>query len=460
MRFHFIGIGGIGMSSLAMFLADEGHEVYGSNYEQNEMTVILENRGIDVFINHNYDNWKNPDYIIRSTAIKDDNPEIKRGIVENKRIIFRMELLKKILRKRESLGITGTDGKTTTTALVSCLLNEYLNTGVFLGGNYNFLPNSNYKHGKDILVSEIDESDGFFATVKPKHAIITNIRFDHLEHYSENKKNLYNSFKMYSKNLSGIVIYNADDENAKEIFVGNGISFGKNNGFYRFYDRKIDKTAQIFKLKRGNENLGEFRINLPGEFNVYNAVASIAFCIEYGMDIDLIKEKIPMLKSVDRRFTIKSTKNSNNNIIIDDYAHTPDEIRCTITAAKEAFPDNKTCIVFQPHRYSRLKRENGNFAKSLSFADEVCVYKLYEAYERIKNDVNEHEIVQGLLEKNVPVIHAEDFFEIDEWINLKRNSVIIFMGAGDIIKASRNYLNRYCSEENDKCGVENVKTMQ
>ena len=448
------------MSSLAMFLADEGHEVYGSNYERNDMTFILENRGIDVFIGHDYNNWKDPDYIIRSTAIKNDNPEIKRGIKENKKIIFRMELLKKVLKKRESLGITGTDGKTTTTALVSCLLNEYLNTGIFLGGNYSFLSHSNYKHGRDILVSEIDESDGFFATFKPKHSIITNIRFDHLEHYSENKRNLYNSFKLYSKNLEGIVVYNADDENSREIFSKKGISFGKSKGLYRFYDRRTENTSQFFKLRKGMKELGEFKINIPGEFNVYNAVAAIVFCIEYGMDIDLIREKIPKLKTVDRRFSIKSTENVYNNIIIDDYAHTPDEIKCTIAAAKEAFPDNKTCIVFQPHRYSRLKRENGNFARSLSSADEVCVYKLYEAYEKIKNDVNEHEIVQGLLAKNIPVVHADDFYEIDEWINLKRNSVIIFMGAGDIIKASRNYLERYCSEENNKCGVKNVKVMQ
>lgn len=426
------------MSGLALHLAAEGNEVYGSNFEENERVEYLRRIGMRIYIGHARENWENPDVVVHTTAVSRGNPELERSISEGVPILYRMELLRKVIASRNSLCVTGTDGKTTTTAMLSkVMIDAGRDPVVFLGGKSPHLEHGNYRNGEGPIVAEVDESDGFFASFSPLHAIITNVRGDHLEHYNNSLKNLHAHFSYFARRITGIFIYNADDEASNKLFDGMGITFGEKNGDYRFTGRICNRTKQSFEVYHGKHSLGHFTLNLPGIHNVYNATSVIAMAAELGIPMDIVKNSLAAFKSVDRRFTFRGFSEEKNLYFIDDYAHTPDEITNTIRGAKESYPDRKIIVVFQPHRYSRLARENGRFAASLKSADAVCVYKLYDAYEKGRYAVSEVEVLEGLKSYGVESYHADDYNDILNWLNNKRDAVVLFLGAGDITEASK-----------------------
>lgn len=437
LKYHFIGIGGIGMSALAMHLASEGHQVYGSNYEVNERVEYLRSKGINVYIGHSQENFDNPNVTVRTTAVKQGNPELEKAIAEGIPIIYRMELLKKIVSQNDSVCVTGTDGKTTTTAMLSnILLAAQRDPTVFLGGLNSGLSEGNYRKGGQLVVSELDESDGFFAAFKPTNAIVTNVRGDHLEHYDNSFDNLKDHFKYFSRGVGNLFVYNADDPASEKLFKG-GVTFGKRKGYYRFSQRETTAFNQTFRVWAGKSDLGIFKLKVPGEYNAYNALAALAMAHEMGVSADSIRATLESYESVDRRFTLRGTSSVRKLFFFDDYAHTPDEITSAIRGAREFFPDKRIMVVFQPHRYSRLVRENGRFALSLKEANEVCVYKLYEAYEKGQYVIDETEVLKGLSSYGVPAVHAVNYNEIFNWLEPKRDAIVLFLGAGDITEASK-----------------------
>ncbi|MFW6119487.1 MAG: UDP-N-acetylmuramate--L-alanine ligase [Petrotogales bacterium] len=446
MKYHFIGIGGIGMSGLALHLAAEGNEVYGSNVEVNERVEYLKEKGIDVFSSHSGKNWKDPDAIIKTTAIPQGNPELEKAFSEFVPAYYRMEMLKKVISSYEnSLCVTGTDGKTTTTALLSKIfIDAKKNPTVLLGGLSPHLSQGNYHRGsKDTIITELDESDGFFASFIPQHAVVTNVRHDHLEHYVSSERNLINHFAYFGKKIKGTLVHNADDPNSRKAFGNGGITFGKHKGKYTFKNRKAG-LIQSFDVYKDGELLGNFSVGLPGEHNAYNATAAIALAVELGIGIKDIQESLISYISVDRRFSIRGIDKSRDLYLIDDYAHTPEEIRTTIMGTRESYPESEILVVFQPHRYSRLARENGRFANSLKEADAVCVYKLYDAYEKGMYALDETEVLKGLHLHGVPAYHATDYDKVLKWIDSKKRSVILFLGAGDITRIAHLSVSRFC----------------
>lgn len=203
--------------------------------------------------------------------------------------------------------------------------------------------------------------------------------------------------------------------------------------------------SQTFSCWRGDSHMGQIKLMIPGEYNAYNATAAVALTHELGVSIDTIKASLESFRSVDRRFTFRGMDNSRNLFFFDDYAHTPDEISSTIRGAREFFPDKNVIVVFQPHRYSRLVRENGRFALSLRDASEVCVYKLYEAYEKGQYAIDETEVLKGLSSYGVPAVHAVNYNEILDWLERKRDAVVLFLGAGDITEASKLSALKLCA---------------
>ncbi|MCD6159247.1 MAG: UDP-N-acetylmuramate--L-alanine ligase [Kosmotoga sp.] len=439
MKYHFIGIGGIGMSSLALHLAAEGHGICGSNYEENERVEYLRENNIQIFIGHSPQNVSNPDMVVRTTAVSKNNPELIAAVKGGIPILYRMELLKKVLSEKESICVTGTDGKTTSTAMLSKIfIDAKKDPTVFLGGKVPFLEHANYRRGGDISITELDESDGFFASFKVDHALITNVRFDHLEHYNNNHENFLDHMLLFAKGVSGKLVYNHDDDVLRMLFSGRRyISFGKHGGDYRFKRLSIERLKQTFEVFEAEKSLGVFELNTPGEYNIYNALGAIAMARQFGISPEIIRYSLANYVSADRRFTIRGYNEEKDLYLVDDYAHTPDEIRNTIKGAREAFPDRKLAIVFQPHRYSRLARENGRFAASLKGADEVCVFKLYDAYEKGSSALSETEVLNGLKKHNVPSRHYVDYHEVLEWVEEQKEAVILFLGAGDITELSR-----------------------
>ncbi|AKI97095.1 UDP-N-acetylmuramate--L-alanine ligase [Kosmotoga pacifica] len=447
MKYHFIGIGGIGMSSLALHLAAEGKEVSGSNYEENERVEYLRQNDIRILIGHSPQNIGKPDVVIRTTAVSKNNPELVAAVEKGIPVLYRMELLKKVLSTNISLCVTGTDGKTTTTAMLSKI---FIDAGkdptVFLGGKVPFLEHANYRRGTGMTIAELDESDGFFASFKADHALITNVRFDHLEHYNNSHENFLDHLILFVNGVAGKIVYNHDDD-VLRMLLGETkhVSFGKSGGYYRFKKRRAVGINQTFEVLEGDVSLGVFELNIPGEHNVYNALAAIAMARQFGIDVEVIKSSLATFVSADRRFTLRGYDEEKDVYLIDDYAHTPDEIRNTIKGAREAFPDKKLAVVFQPHRYSRLARENGRFAASLKGADEVCVFKLYDAYEKGSYALDETEVLDGLKKHNVPAHHHVDYYEVLKWVEKQEKAVVLFLGAGDVTEISHLSAFKLCS---------------
>ena len=451
MLYHFVGIGGIGMSALALHLKlKNGDEVYGSNLEENDRTIYLREHGIEVFITHSKDNWKNPDRLVVSTAVNKTNPEVQRALREGVPILKRMELLIQELKKYYSIGISGTDGKSTTTAMIFHLLSKIgENPTTLLGGIHPSLEHGNYHPGSEKMVAEIDESDGYIRNVIVNVAVLTNVRPDHLEHYDGKFENLRMALKKFLLNAKDAICILRDEEEswhlASSIARTQVLSFGcDRRSHVQLVEREVLKNhpyTQKLTLKCGNKEIKTF-LHVPGKHNALNALAACSALASMGYHPDVIQE-LEDFKPVKRRFNILAEDENRKIVIIEDYAHTPKEIDETLEAVREVYGSKRIISVFQPHRYTRLARENGNFARVLERSDEVHVLPLFDAYEKRIEGVSEKEIVHHLKERGVSSYFYENKWDVVENLKYAHDSVILFLGAGDITEIAEEY-SRLC----------------
>ncbi|MDN5345915.1 MAG: UDP-N-acetylmuramate--alanine ligase [Petrotoga sp.] len=449
MKYYFSGIGGIGMSSLALYTAYKYgiKNVLGSNNEMNERVEYLIKKGIKVKLKQDSD-LPDIDFLIKTTAIKYTNPELIEAKRRNITILNRMQLLNSILQKHTSIGITGTDGKTTTTAMVSQIFkNAGKDPTVFLGGIHDSLEDGNFRYGNGIVIAEVDESDGFIEETETNFSIINNLRPDHLEHYDNEFDNLESSLYKFANNTKELVLLNVDDNHLTKWHLEEKkvLYFGRSEkADYIIKKRRQYNRYQVFELYHKNIYIGDITLNLPGVHYAYDALASTALSLEFGIEFNTIKETFLGYNSVGRRFNILYDK--ENLSIIDDYAHTPDEILETIKATKEYFPKRKIITIFQPHRYTRLYFHINDFIDVLKYSDEVLVYRIYSAFEEPINGVDEKKVVEAL---NSQAISSKYYNSEDEIISdllQEKNAVLLFVGAGDITdiakKLSKNKKNR------------------
>lgn len=440
MKYYFSGIGGIGMSSLALYKAYKNgiENVLGSNNESNERVEYLIKKGIKIKLTQD-SNLPKIDCFIKSTAIRQDNPEFIEAKKRNIKVLNRMELLNSILKTYTSLGVTGTDGKTTTTAMLSQIFkNAGKDPTVFLGGIHDSLEDGNFRYGKGIIIAEVDESDGLIKDISTDFAIINNLRPDHLEHYNNEFVNLEKSLFEFAKNTKELLILNGDDPHlSKWNLEGKKVLyFGQNeNASYTIKNRKQINDHQIFQIYSKNTFIGEIKLNLPGIHYAYDALASATFSLEYGISFDIIKETLENYKSVQRRFNI--LYDDNNLCIIDDYAHTSDEISATIKATKEYFLKRKLITIFQPHRYTRLHFHMKDFIDVLKNSDEVLVYRIYSAFEEPINGVDEAKITEMLNSNNTPSKFYNSEKNLINDLLQEKDAILLFVGAGDITDVAR-----------------------
>jgi UDP-N-acetylmuramate--alanine ligase len=444
---HFVGVGGIGMSGLAQIMKNMGFRIQGSDQNRNKNTVSCLKLGIKVFIGHDSKNIKKANIVVKSTAIKNNNVEIKYARKNKIPIYSRAEVLADVVSLKKNIIITGSHGKTTTTSLVAKILSDQkLDPTIINGGVINSL-NSNAKLGKgDWSIVEADESDGSFLKLPINYSIVTNIDYEHLDYY-KSYKNLENSFIEFINKTppTGKAIICIDNKNIKQIL--NKI---KNKNILTYGESK-EANYQINKIKYNSDNtsfdlsfkdrekkrrkIKNINVKLLGKHNVLNAAAAFIVCLNLGANQNIIKKSLKNFSGVQRRMTKVFSKNKND--FYDDYAHHPTEISSILEGVYNVNSKREIISVFEPHRYSRVLSLKNEFSKCFSRSSLVIICPLYAAGEKKNFKFNIIKFA-NMIAKNskTQVIIAKNEMELSKYFkkNLISNEIIIGMGAGTISK--------------------------
>ncbi len=440
LRLHFIGIGGTGMSGLALLAAEQGYVVSGSDLVENDAISRLRAKGINVFVGHRKEQVWETEAVVVSSAIPESNEELKEARRLRLLVIHRGEMLALLLNRKKGVAIAGTHGKTTTTSMISLLLETAgLEPTVLIGGELEDI-GGNAKEGKgEFFVAEADESDGSFLKLSPFCAVVTNIEDDHLEFYGdiEREKMAFLTFLQRVKE-GGMGVVCGDHPNVvdilKKAYVPRVSTYGITSSLVDFLGRVLQKRVGGFTFEalwRGRK-IADFSLNLPGLHNVSNAVACVAVGMELGVKVDYIQETLASFRGVKRRF--EKVGMFQGALVIDDYAHHPTEMRVVLEAARDFVP-GKIVVVFQPHRYTRTKRLYQEMAEALGIAHHVFILPIYSANEEMISGVSSELIYQVMIQKGYETVQfMDDFQEVAlacEKI-LKPGDMLITMGAGDV----------------------------
>jgi len=448
-HFHFIGIGGIGMSGIAMALIKQGYSVSGSDLILNKETEKIKELGATIFdsqkknnidlINSKFENKRLN--IVISSAIKDENEELHYCKEKNFLIKHRSDILSMIMRSYKSLAIAGSHGKTSTSTFLSTLLELCThNSSSITGGIIPIYKSNAYIENTKFLVTEIDESDGTIKKYNSDIGIINNIDFDHCDHFTDIKE-LLTAFKQFAYNSKKILI-NYDCEMTRKNLSSNHTWSIKetNNISYSIIPIIINKNNTTGKYYENGKFIDMITIPIPGLHNLSNITASIAASRMIGVSFDEIKNNIKFLELPKKRFEFRGKL--NQRIIYDDYAHHPNEIKATLDLARLFIKDKsnknekqkgRLVAIFQPHRFSRVKQFIDEFAKELAKADVIYLTNIFGAGEKKLNNINSKVIANLIYKKNKNVLTLKDNYEIkDKFYKLtKKNDFIVNMGAGD-----------------------------
>lgn len=432
-NYHFIGIGGIGMSALAFFMHNLDYRVKGSDLVNSYIIEKLRQEGIPVMIGHRKENVSANDIIIYSSAIANNNPELVEAQKMSLPIYHRSQILASLLSKYYVIAITGTHGKTTTTYLVTkLLLNNKINCGMLLGGWARDF-NSNFLAGEEIYVVELDESDGSFINFNPNIKVITNIDDDHLESYNYNFQELCNKFKEFIKK-EGINIICGDDKNLYKLREGKFITYGNSpNYIFSWQNLQCLPQGLKYQLFYKGKKYKDVEIKMIGEHLATNSLAAVAVLYTLRGDLDNVELNFDNLQGISRRMEI--VYSSQQLEIIHDYAHHPLEIEKVLSALKKWYPWRRIIIVFQPHRYSRTKLLWHKFLQCFHLADDVYITDIYPAFEKAILGINSQRLAQEIKHSSVQYLPYQDIVKV-LLKNIRDNDIILFLGAGDIHKLS------------------------
>ena len=446
---HFIGIGGSGMNGIAQVLLNLGFNVSGSDLKETQTVKNLKEMGAKITIGHKPENVIGADVVVYSSAVKEDNPEIKKAKELGIPTIPRGEMLAELMRFKYGIAIAGSHGKTTTTSMVGYILGKTgFDPTVVIGGKLEAY-GSNAKLGRgEFIVTESDESDGSFLRLTPTIVSINNIDLEHLGFYKD-LDDIKNAFIEFANKVPfyGAVAVNIDDTNLQSILdkiEKKVIKFG--------FSENADVKAKNLELVNGKyrfevEDYGQIHLSIPGKHNVYNALAAISISLELGVPFCVIKESLENFKNASRRFEIK---HQNDVIVIDDYAHHPTELQATINAAKDMFPDKRLVAVFQPHRYSRLSSLFNEFVESFEKPDITVITELYSAGEEPVPGIDGETLAQKVRNKHQKeVFYGGSLSETEKLLKnvIKKGDVILVMGAGNITSLSDS-ITKYLKEGN------------
>ncbi|HNW39246.1 MAG TPA: UDP-N-acetylmuramate--L-alanine ligase [Candidatus Omnitrophota bacterium] len=440
--YHFIGIGGIGMSGIAHLMLKSGFRVSGSDLNGNRITQQLASQGAKIFLGHSAQNISDQDAVVYSSAIAKDNPEVVQARVLGIPLVKRAQALAQLMQQKTAITVAGSHGKTTTTSLISYMLMQAgLCPTVAIGGILNNIQTNACLGSGEFFVAEADESDGSFLNYSPKYSIITNIDHEHLDYYHDFNNEL-DTFRLFIKRTlpEGCVLACFDDPNLMEVmrsYKGRKVFFGLNSSA-DIYAKNImfDQLLSDFDVYFNNKFISRFHLALGGKHNISNALSVIALGIELGIDLKHIRSSLQGYKGAGRRLEVKFR--NDQYLVIDDYAHHPSEIKATLSAAANLKVQRKV-VVFQPHRYSRTQLLLNDFAGAFDQADYLIITDIYAASEQPIPGVDAqgllNKIKQACPQKEVIYLPKEKILSHILGI-LREGDLIMTLGAGDIVKVS------------------------
>lgn len=428
------------MSAIANILLGLGYKVSGSDLKVSDALLRLKGMGAKVFLGHDEKNVEGADLVVLSTAIPSTNPEYKKAIEKNIPVVHRADMLSLLMEPKKGIAVTGAHGKTTTTSMLSMILNKNgYDPTVIIGGEVNDI-GGNATLGKgEYLVAEADESDGSFMKLRPYVAVVTNIENDHLDYY-KNMERMKNSFRKFIGNIKegGFAIFGVDNKYVREVIENvdkDYYTFGIKHEA-DFMAKNIDYCGFVtyFDIYFRGKFLTNIELHVPGVHNIYNATAATAVCISLGMEPKKIASSLKEFRGVKRRFQVIGDMEGIK--VIDDYAHHPTEIRAVLSTAKLCKP-RKIYAIFQPHRYSRTKMLAEDFGKAFTNADEVIVTEIYSAGESSEK-VSAQLVVDELKQNGTKAIHIKNKEDIPEYLikKLLPGDYVITIGAGDICEVA------------------------
>ncbi|MGB9731959.1 UDP-N-acetylmuramate--L-alanine ligase [Calditerrivibrio nitroreducens] len=443
-KIHFVGIGGIGMSGIAEILHNLEYKITGSDISENANVQRLKSLGIKIFLGHSEENVKDVDLVVYSSAVKQDNPELKYALENYIPVIQRGEMLAELMRMKYSVVVAGSHGKTTTSSMIAEIFNAGgLNPTVVIGGRLNRNENNAIVGKSDIMVAEADESDRSFLMLYPTVSVITNIDFEHMESYKD-FDDVKQSFAEFANKVPfyGANIICLDDPNVADIipllkkkFVTYGFSARAD---IRGTDIKLEGFGSSFNVSVHGKPWGRIKLSVPGEHNVLNALGAIGAGLEFDIPYEDIKKGLEDFSGVQRRLTIRYDKDEIK--VIDDYGHHPTEIIATLKAIRDAYDDHKLIVIFQPHRYSRTKLLMNEFSKAFFDADELFITDIYAASEKPIDGVTSDALVGEIRKRGFKSVYhinkPDDFLSfVDD--KLESKTIFLTLGAGNITNLSR-----------------------
>lgn len=453
-KIHLVGIGGIGLSAIAKVLLEEGHRISGSDLKLSPITDALAALGATIYEGHRAENVGDADLVIVSSAIPADNPEATTARERGIPVMKRDWILSQMMEGRFGIAVAGSHGKTTITAMIAFFLSEAGLDPTFIVGGVLENLGTNAKAGRGkYFVIEADEYDRTFLGLRPHIAVVTNIEMDHPDCYPA-LDDLMEAFREFVNLVpdDGCVIGCGDEERVREVLGAGGqgrevVTYGFGEGVdWRAVDVQFnDFGGSDFVALHAGRRLGEFTLRIPGLHNVQNALAALAVAHRLGLDLVEVREALRNFRGVQRRFEVKGQV--NGVVVLDDYAHHPTQIRTTLRAARECYPQRTIWAVFQPHTYSRTKALLGDFAASFADADHVIITDIYAAREFDDLGVSAADIVAHM--KHPDAHYIPGLNEAAEHLlqHLKRGDVLITLGAGDGYKVGEYVLARLAAWE-------------
>lgn len=473
-KIHFVGAGGIGVSALIKWALYDGVAVSGSDAADSEILDELRRMGAKIFVGHDKKNVPaDADMIIYSDAVPKNNPELtpprpplnKGGGVPQKSYF---EALGEISRQKKTIAVSGTNGKSTTTAMIGkILIDAGLDPTVVVGSKIKDFEYGNLHIGKgDFFVVEACEHNAHMLNLSPEYIVLTNIEADHLDFY-KNLENILKHFGEYVSRIpqSGFLIYNADDKNtAKLSTIGfptsdsRKISYGAGEGAdFKFANRQVEEGPprvgeslrveagkQLFDVLLEGNKLGTVELGIPGLFNVYNAMAAIAAAVGLGVEFDAAAKSLASFAGLWRRF--ERVGKYKGATIISDYGHHPTAVASTILAAREFYPGRRVVVAFEPHQHHRTKALFADFVRSFGDADMAILSEIYDVIGRAGDkDISGKSLAEAIVKywktdeyqrSDRELIYCENLDETEDALrkNIKKNDIVIIMGAGDIYK--------------------------